>query len=455
MPGSISGKLAEFIVETDYAQLPSEAVEAAKRCFLDWLGSAIAGSLERPTRIMLEVVKELGGEPEATLIPDGSRSSPFLAALVNAASSHVLEMDDLHPSSILHPGAPVIPTALAMAEREGCSGEEFLTALVIGYEVAIRVGEAAGPSHYEYWHTTATCGTFGAAAAAGKLLGLKGEQLVSALGSAGTQAAGLWEFLKDGAMSKQLHPAKAAADGILSALLAEKGFTAAKGIFEGEKGFLRATSKAFDLEKLTRGLGEGFRITETSFKVHAACYHTHSSIDAALTLRGEHRFPPEQIKKVLVRPYPAALDLLEKVELSGPYAAKFHLPFCVATALIYGEVGLEAFSEERLKDPVILQLLPKIELRREEAFAGVYPEKWPSIVEVTVEGGETYQATVEYAKGDFRNPLTWEELSTKFHRLAGRVAPPERRSLLLEKIWKLDQLPNMAAFFEGGGSSDA
>lgn len=447
MTGSISERLAEFIVDLDFSQIPPEAVEAAKRCFLDWLGSAIAGSEERPTRIMLEVAKELGGDPEATLIPDGSRSSPFLAALVNAASSHVLEMDDLHQPSILHPGAPVIPAALAIAEREGTSGEEFLTALVVGYEIAIRTGEAAGPSHYEFWHTTATCGTFGAAAAAGKLLGLSSEQLVSALGSAGTQAAGLWEFLKDGAMSKQLHPAKAAADGVLSALLAEKGFTAAREIFEGEKGFLRAVSKAFDLEKLTEGLGEGFKITETSFKVHAACYHTHSSIDAALALRREHSLTPEQIKKVLVRPYPAALDLLEKVELSSPYAAKFHLPFCVATALIYGEVGLEAFSEERLKDPAIQVLLPKIELRREEAFANMYPEKWPAIVEVIVEDGETYRASVEYVRGDFRNPLTREELVAKFHRLAGRIYSTERRSLLLEKTWTLDQLPNMAAFF--------
>jgi len=447
MPESVSERLARFVIGTDFSSLPPEVVEAAKRCFLDWLGSAIAGSGEPPTRIMLEVAKELGGKPEATLIPDGSRSSPFLAALVNAASSHTVEMDDLHQTSILHPGAPIIPAVLAMAEREGSSGEEFLTALVVGYEVATRAGEAAGPSHYEFWHTTATCGTFGAAAAAGKLLGLGHEQLVSALGSAGTQAAGLWEFLKDGAMSKQLHPAKAAADGVLSALLARRGFTAAREIFEGERGFLRATSKAFDLEKLTKGLGEGFKITETSFKVHAACYHTHSSIDAALALQKEHALSPDRITKILVRPYPAALDLLEKVELSSPYAAKFHLPFCIATALIYGEVGLEAFAPERLEDPTILKLLPKIEVRREEAFAGSYPERWPSIVEVILEDGKTYEVMVEYVKGDFRNPLTWEELAAKFHRLAGRSYPEERRAELIERIGRLEQLTNMAAFF--------
>ena len=447
MPESVSERLARFVIGTDFSSLPPEVVEAAKRCFLDWLGSAIAGSGEPPTRIMLRVAKELGGKSEATLIPDGSRSSPFLAALVNAASSHTVEMDDLHQTSILHPGAPIIPAVLAMAEREGSSGEEFLTALVVGYEVATRAGEAAGPSHYEFWHTTATCGTFGAAAAAGKLLGLGHEQLVSALGSAGTQAAGLWEFLKDGAMSKQLHPAKAAADGVLSALLARRGFTAAREIFEGERGFLRATSKAFDLEKLTKGLGEGFKITETSFKVHAACYHTHSSIDAALALQKEHALSPDRITKILVRPYPAALDLLEKVELSSPYAAKFHLPFCIATALIYGEVGLEAFAPERLEDPTILKLLPKIEVRREEAFAGSYPERWPSIVEVILEDGKTYEVMVEYVKGDFRNPLTWEELAAKFHRLAGRSYPEERRAELIERIGRLEQLTNMAAFF--------
>lgn len=450
MPEAVSEKLAEFIIATEYPLLPSEVVEATKRCFLDWLGSAIAGSEERPTQILLAVAKELGGKPEATLIPDGSRSSSLLAALVNAASSHTLEVDDLHQPSILHPAASVIPATFALAEREGTTGEEFITALVVGYEVAIRVGEAAGPSHYEFWHTTGTCGTFGAAAACGKLLGLDREQLVWAFGSAGTQASGLWEFLKDGAMSKQLHPAKAAASGLLSALLARKGFTGATSIFEGKQGFLRATSKAFDLEKLVKGLGESYRIAETSFKAHAACYHTHPAIDAALALRATHQLAPGHIERALVTLYSAAVDLLGGVELSSPYAAKFHLPFCVATALVYGSVDLNAFSEERLKDPAILALLPKIELRREEAFDRLYPERWPAVVEVVTKVGETYQASVEHPKGGPRNPLSEGELVAKFHHLAGRCYPEDWRARLVKEVLALEKHPSMASFLKGG-----
>src|SRR5574337_1683388 len=252
---TIQEQLATFIFDVNYETLSADAQAMARLCVLDWLGSVYAGKGARPAVAMLLVAKSLGGNPEATLLPDGSRSSAYMAALVNAAASHVVEMDDLHKESILHPAAPVIPAALAMAEREGASGQELLTAIALGYEVAIRTGEAMGPSHYQSWHSTGTCGTFGAAAAAGKILGLSKPELAMALGTAGTQAAGLWEFLVDGAMSKQLHPAKAAADGLLSALLAEQGFTAASRIFEGEKGFCRAMAKEFDLNRLTEGLG--------------------------------------------------------------------------------------------------------------------------------------------------------------------------------------------------------
>ncbi|MGH7405987.1 MAG: MmgE/PrpD family protein, partial [Candidatus Methylomirabilales bacterium] len=286
MAKTISEKLASFITDLGSDGLPADVIEMAKLCVLDWLGSAIAGSKTRPIQMFVRVARGLGGTPQATVIPDGSKTSSHFAALVNAASSHVVEMDDLHKPSVLHPAAPVIPAALAVAERDGIAGREFLTAIVAGYEVAIRAGEALGPSHYHFWHTTATCGVFGAATAVGKLLHLTPEQIVWALGSAGTQSAGLWEFLVEGAMSKQLHLGKAAADGLLAALLAEQGLTAASQIFEGEKGLAQATSTAPELGRLTEGLGtRPLRILENSFKAHAACYHIHSSIDAALAIK--------------------------------------------------------------------------------------------------------------------------------------------------------------------------
>ncbi|MBI4639572.1 MAG: MmgE/PrpD family protein, partial [Candidatus Tectomicrobia bacterium] len=179
MAAPISQVIAEYVVNMQYEDLPAKVVEMSKICFLDWLGSVYAGARAIPTKILLDVVKEMGGKAEATVIPDGSKSSSLLASLVNGASSHVVEMDDLHKTSIFHPGAPIIPAALAIAEREGVCGRDLITAIVLGYEIGIRVGETVGTSHYQMWHTTGTCGTFGAAVAAGKLLNLTVPQLAS------------------------------------------------------------------------------------------------------------------------------------------------------------------------------------------------------------------------------------------------------------------------------------
>jgi len=360
----------------------------------------------------------------------------------------VVEMDDLHKGSILHPAASVIPAALAMAEREGASGHELLTAIVVGYEVAIRAGEAMGPSHYHFWHMTGTCGTFGAAAAAGKILGLSQPELVMALGTAGTQAAGLWEFLVDGAMSKQLHPAKAAADGLLSALLAEQGFTAASRIFEGEKGFCQAMAKEGDLDRLIKGLEtEPPRILSTSFKAHAACYHIHSAIDAVLEIRGKHGLRPADVSSVRITLYPAALDLLEKVAPQNPYAAKFNIPFCVATALVYEQVGLSAFTADRLEDPKIKEVMQRISLVRDSELGKVYPERWPAVAEITTRAGQTHAARIDFPRGDPKNPMTREELEAKFNNLATPALGGDQRQRTIDACLNLDRVENLASFF--------
>jgi len=446
--GTISEQIAAYIYDADYENLPANALEMAKLCFLDWLGSVYAGKGSRPAVAILLVAKSLGGNPEATLLPDGSQSSAFMAALVNSAASHVVEMDDVHKGSILHPAAPVIPAALAMAEREGVSGRDLLTAIVTGYEVAIRAGEAMGPSHYHFWHTTGTCGTFGAAAAAGKVLGLSMPELAMALGTAGTQAAGLWEFLIDGAMSKQLHPAKAASDGLLSALLAEQGFTAARRIFEGEKGFCQAMAKECDLDRLTRGLGtEPPRVLSTSFKAHAACYHIHSAIDTVLEIRRKHSLKLADVTSVRIALYPAALDLLEKVAPQAAYAAKFNIPFCVATALVYEQVGLSAFTADRLEDPKINEVMQRITLVRDSELGKVYPERWPAVAEITTRAGQTHAARIDFPRGDPKNPMTREELEAKFNNLATPALSVDQRRRTIDACLNLDRVENLASFF--------
>ena len=449
MTATIAEQLATFTELLDAKALPEDVRRMARWCVLDWFGSALAGAKAKPTAILLDVARELGGRPEATLLPDGSKTSAPLAALVNAGASHVVEMDDVHRQAVFHPGATVIPAALAVAEREGASGADLLGAIVAGYEVGIRLGEAAGQRHYDYWHTTGTCGTFAAAAAAGKLLGLDSGRLAAALGSAGTAAAGLWEFLVDGAMSKQLHPAKAAHDGILSALLAERGFTAATRILEGEKGFLRAMAQGGDPARLTEGLGGGtFRILGTAFKASAACYHIHSSIDAALLLREKHRPDPKSIRSVTVRLYGAAHRLLEPVEPTTPYAAKFSVPYCVATALLHGGAGPDAFTDARLKEKAVQTLLGKVRLVHDPALDAAYPEQWPAIVELETAAG-TDTIRVDIPRGDPKNPMSEMDLLAKFNALAGDL-PLEDRRRLAETCLALDEkTENVAATLEG------
>ena len=385
---TLSSQLGVFLSRLSFNDLSESQIEKLKIYFLDWLGSAIAGQSGEPVRIILEVIRDLGGRPESTIIADQSYGNCLLAALANGASSHMVEMDDLHRESILHPATAIIPAVLALAERQKASGADLLLAIAVGYEAAIRIAIGAGPSHYRFWHTTATCGTFGAAAGASRLLGLNAEQTVSAYGSAGTQAGGLWEFLTNNAMSKQLHPGKAALNGLLSALLAQRGFTGARKILEGEKGFFKATSGDVDPAKCLADLGKTFFFERNSLKYHASCGHTHSAIDATLQATGGVVLDADSVETVTVAVYQGALDLLAGVEPTNPYLAKFNLPFCIASALMFGHAELADFSTERIRDPRIARMMQKIELRSDPELTTMYPRKWPARVEIVKQNGE-------------------------------------------------------------------
>src|SRR5690242_7208289 len=243
---------------------------------VDWLGSALAGSGARPVVALERFATAMGPSTgPAEVIPSGARTSVLFAALINGAASHVAEQDDVHNGSVFHPAAVVFPAVVAAAQSEGASGRDVLVGAIAGYEVSIRIGEFLGRSPYKIFHTTGTAGTVAAAAAVARLLGLDADQTQHAMGSAGTQAAGLWEFLRDAADSKQLHTAKAAVDGLLAAYLARDGVTGARRILEGKQGMAAGMSSDADPARLTDGLGTRWAILETSFKYHASCRHTH------------------------------------------------------------------------------------------------------------------------------------------------------------------------------------
>jgi 2-methylcitrate dehydratase PrpD len=445
MAGNIlSERLAEYFCGVTFDDLSDDHVGKMKGFFLDWLGSAYAGGDLPPIRMMRKVVRELGGTPEATSIPDGVKTNCLLASLVNGASSHIVEMDDLHRESILHPAAAILPAVLAAAEKEKISGKELIVAISVGYEVGIRVALAVGPSHYHFWHTTATCGTFGATAGAAKVMHLGEEQFAWAIGSAGTQAGGLWEFLVESAMSKQLHPGKAAMNGLLAALLAREGFTGAKRILEGEKGFFRATSQDFDASKCIADLGRVFHSERNSIKYHASCGHTHSAIDAVLLATGGKTLTPSEVEKVELWIYQGAIDLLGNVEPKTPYLAKFNLPFCLATALRYGHVQTGDFTPARLEAEDLKALMGKVAFAADPDLTAAYPRKWPARVTIELKGGRTLEGANEYPKGDPENPLSERELIAKFKGLTEGTLPTPRADAIIDRVMHLESISDVS-----------
>ena len=271
---------------------------------------------------------------------------------MNGAASHVVEQDDLHNSSVLHPAAVVFPAALAAAQDLGRSGAELILAAVAGYEAGIRIGEFLGRSHYRVFHTTATVGTLAAAVAVGKLMDFDRERFVDLLGSAGTQAAGLWEFLRDAADSKQLHTAKAAADGLLAAYLTADGLSGARHILEGEQGMAAGMSSDADPERLVDRLGSRWALLETSFKFHASCRHTHPAADALLALMQREGLDHSQIAAVTARVHQGAIDVLGRVvEPQTVHQAKFSMGTVLGLIAVYGKAGLGEFHRHALSDP--------------------------------------------------------------------------------------------------------
>ncbi|HEY7697071.1 MAG TPA: MmgE/PrpD family protein [Vicinamibacteria bacterium] len=413
---TISGALARFLVDLRRTTVPDSAIEDASSLLLDWFGSALAGCATDPGS-MLHAYGDAEPEGKASVVGRNHGRAAETAAFLNGALSHIVEMDDLDRSSVLHPGAVVIPAALAVAEVRSRSGRELLSAIVAGYEVAIRIGAAVGKKHYFYFHNTSTCGVFGAAAAVSWLLDLDEERTVWALGNAGTQASGLWEFNAEGAMSKHLHAGRAAANGVLAALLAERGFTGPSRILEGERGFFRAMAPDADPERVTAGLGvEKLKIHGVSLKPHASCRHTHAAIDCALALRP--RIGTERVEAVEVDTYPATLALCDRPRPQTPYDAKFSLQFCVASALQRGDAGLGAFGPDSIQDSTLRELTSRVRVRVEPGIEARYPREWPARVRVRLANGESLGAETAYPKGDPENPLSRSEIEDKFSTLA-------------------------------------
>ncbi len=417
-------------------------IQFTKGLLIDWLGSALAGNGAPQVETLERFAAAMGpSDGPSTIVTSRRRTSPYFAAMINAAASHVVEQDDVHNGSVFHPATVIFPAVLAVAEAEGKSGREILTAAIAGYETGIRIGEFLGRSHYEVFHTTGTAGTLAAAMAVGKLLGLDAIALNHALGSAGTQAAGLWEFLRDAADSKQLHTAKAASDGLLAAYLARDGFRGATSILTGKQGLAAGMSRDADPSHLTDGLGTRWATEETSFKWHAACRHTHPAADALQLLMQRENLRAEDIAEVTCHVHQAAIDVLGPVtDPKTVHQAKFSMGTVLGLIAVHGVADLDAFERHALTDPKVAAFREKVKMVRDAEVDALYPKRWVGKITATSTLGRKLEARVDEPKGDPGNTLTAQELEGKAIRLAEfrNAAAAEEMTAMLARVWSLD-----------------
>ncbi|WP_299836179.1 MmgE/PrpD family protein [Pseudomonas sp.] len=433
--------LAGFLAELKYDDIPSAVLDRTEDLFLDWIGSALASQGSHPIPLFERYAQRMGpSDGPAKILVNGRGTSAYFAALVNAASSHLVEQDDLHNSSVLHPATVVFPAVLAAAQDLGKSGRELLLASVAGYEAGIRIGEFMGRSHYTVFHTTATVGTLAAAVAVGKLLGFDKEQFINVLGNAGTQAAGLWEFLRDAADSKQLHTAKAAADGLLAAYMTLDGLTGARNILEGDQGMAAGMSSDADPSKLSDRLGSRWALAETSFKYHASCRHTHPAADALLHLMQREGLHHEQISSVRTLVHQAAIDVLGRVVVpQSVHQAKFSMGAVLGLIAVHGSAQLIEFQQLALTDPNVAAFREKVSMELDSEVDGAYPARWLGRVVVITKDGRTLAASIDEPKGDPGNTLLRPELEDKFQRLLAfsGARTVEQGNDLIARVWQL------------------
>lgn len=439
-----TSELAGFISAMTYERLPPEVVGKAKECILDSLGAALGGSRAAGMDGLVQAVARYGSRGRAAIWGTCARAAVPMAALINGTMAHALELDDVHREAKAHAGAVVVPAALTLGEAEMISGKDLLVAVVCGYEIMLRVGAGIGAASHRNrgWHATGTCGTFGAAAAAGKILGLGARQLLWAIGLAGTQSSGLWAFTADGAENKKFHAGRAAESGILAAVLAGAGMSGPGHILEAEDGGLYpATSDNYRLEAVTEELGRRFLISEVSVKPFACCRSMHPAIDAAIKLRRRHGVDPVRIERVVVGTYEVAVRQCGFTKQPKSTAeAQFSLPYGVAAALADGNALLDQFSESRIRDRELLELAGRVELTVDPEMDRLYPKKWGCRLRIEMSDGSILAGEVASAKGDPENPLSGQEMKDKFLWLAQEAVGTARSHLLVELVDNLDKL---------------
>ncbi len=437
--------LAEFVSNTSYSNLPKEVVQKAKGIVLDTLGCGIAGYTlaKEEFHWIFDLVKEMGGNPEATVFLEGMKTSSAQAALVNGALIHTVDFDDTHLGSIAHLGASVVSSSLAMGEKIAADGPSLITAVVLAYEVAGRIGRAIMPSHYKYWHPTGTLGTIAAAVVASKLLGLKGDRVEQAISLAADGASGMRYCIDFGDFSKSLHPGLAAWNGIMAAQVIARGAVGPKGLLEYKSGFCEAYSDEPNMKALTENLGTFYEILTDSLKAFPTILCSHTPIQGTIQLMKARNLRLEDVESVHFRVTPTAPGQGMNYSPDTPLAARLSIPYCVSRAAADGYIAMDQFQEEKIKEPRIQAFMKRVTLESVSDFTAKYPGTLAAQVEIKTKDGRRFQDESVYPKGHPENPMTDEEIKGKFRRLALNTLGRTQIDRIIETVFRLDKLKSV------------
>jgi len=429
--------LADYVVSAKKSDIPTNVWQESKRAIHNYLGCALGGSIELPLDVAISVLSEFSGPATSNVLGRRERFDVLHTALLNGIGSHVHEYDDTLPSNYIHPSVPVASALFAYAGANHVSGEDFMEAFILGFEVESRIGDAVYPSHYDAgWHITSTTGVFGAAAAIGKLIGLDTKQMVWAFGLAATQAAGVREMF--GSMAKSWQPGRAAQNGYTSALMAQANFSAGEHGIEGPRGFAPVTAAEYDLSKITDTLGEEFALLKNAYKPYACGLVVHPAIDGCSQIREKYDFTPDQVQAVRVRVAPLVLDLCNKKDLYRELQSKYSIYHACAIGLVRGKGGIQEFTMDAVNDPDIKRI-------RELVVPTADPEvtEDQTAIEVDLSNGETLSFFVEQSLGNVHRPLSNEQLDDKFRDQAVLAIPAEAAEALIADCWKLEAVEDV------------
>jgi 2-methylcitrate dehydratase PrpD len=448
---NITNKIADFVCRTNYNNLSYLPIDAAKKCILDGIGVAVAGSKDSAARVLAQYIAEIGCKGSSTVLGlESFKTSAAGAALVNGVSAHVLDFDDTHRILGGHPTAVILPTVLSLGEYVGKNGKDILTAFVLAVEVAAKIGRGVNPSHYHSgYHVTSSIGVMGAAAGAGKLLELDNDQLLHTFGIAGSMSSGLKENF--GTMTKSLHVGLAASNGVRAAMLASRGYTASMRILEGNLGFCKVLAGEYDLNRIVENLGDPWEIVDPGVarKKYPCCARTHPAIEGVVQIVTDHDLHADHVEEVICSTDDTAFEVLIHPVPHSELEAKFSMPFCVATAFLEKDVALGHFSRDRLEDPRVTGLMRKVRhLPDKEIIAKGYANRWLTKVTVRLKTKEQFSAVVERAKGDPLNPMTDEEIVEKFTKCTAGIISPEKQSAIIERIRTLDLQDDISGLVE-------